>query len=893
MSLVSRGRAVWRSVVRRRALAAEVREELLFHAEARAEELMGRGVPEAEARRRARVELGVMVANGAEVHRRVTGMRLLDETWGDVRYGLRGLWRNKGFALTAILSLAIGIGATTAMFSVVYAVLLDVYPYADAERTVNPIVHDPAVPDDWNWFVLNPSQYAAYKASPAFEDVYAQSGMTMQTDDNGLTQPIRITLMSGNAWTFNGVPALLGRTLQPSDGDIGGKPGTTAVLGYKYWKRHYGGDQGVVGKDFHAGKTVYKIVGVMPERFTLGGAPDMYMPISSFSLDKPHYIAFAKLKKGVTAAQASLMVDPMVHQFAKEESSFYPKNFHVRLQPLLEGFTSRSKLLKNFPLLYMAVGSLLLIGCANCSLLLLARGTTRVHEFALRAAVGAGRARMVRQLLVECVTISVLGSLVGTGLAYVLARLPMILADDLFPTEAVVRVNGTILLFSIGTAVLAGVGFGLVPALKFSKPEIGGMLNASGRRTMAGGSAPLRLLVGAQIALTLVLLTVSAAAVGGFVRVMRMPLGYEQKNAMLISATLMKDVANTWPERVAMAEVLRAALERVPGVVSVAVLDSFPPSGGNTSTMRFVGQDGTSEAHVTAGSAGVLKTLGIPLVRGRMFTDAEWRAGLPVAVVNETFARRLSAGREVLDREVRVAALDSERDKTDPQPLNTFSPAVHGGQVQIIGVVGDAVNDGLDKPVAPEVYVPSTAAMWPYLPFVVRTMGDPHQLERAAAQAVQGVGAKVAVWVNPNTLQEAVEHETAWRTQRLVAVLLGLFAVGALVLSLVGLYSVAAYGVAQRRAEFGIRMALGAPREGILRLVMGQNAWVIAGGALVGLLLAVVVRARFAAWSEGSSRSPVMLVVAAAVLVLTALAASLVPAWRASRVDPAEALRAE
>ncbi len=884
---------MWRGVVGRRAVAAEVREELLFHVEARAEELVRQGVPGLEAQRRARVELGLMVANGAEVHRRVTGMRLLDETWGDVRYGLRGLWRNKGFALTAILSLAIGIGATTAMFSVVYAVLLDVYPYADSERTVNPIVHDPAVPDDWDWFVLNPAQYAAYKASPAFEDVFAQSGMTMTTDNDGLSQPIRITLMSGNAWTFNGVPALLGRTLQPSDGDIGSKPGTTAVLGFKYWKRHYGGDKGVVGKDFKAGKTIYKIVGVMPERFTLGGAPDMYMPVSNFTLPDPHYVAFAKLKKGVTAGQASAMVDAMVHQFAKAEPNLYPKAFHVQLQPLLDGFTSRSKLLKNFPLLYMAVGSLLLIGCANCSLLLLARGTTRAHEFALRAAVGAGRARMARQLLVECVTIAVLGSLLGTGLAYVLARLPLILAADLFPTEAVIRVNVWVLLVAIGTAVLAGVAFGLLPALKFSRPEIGGMLNASGRRTVARGYGPLRWLVGAQIALTLVLLTISVAAVGGFVQLMRMPLGYEPKNAMLVGASLMKDVANTWPERVALADAMRAALERVPGVLSAAVLDSFPPSGGNASEMHFAGEERHSETHVTAASPGALKMLEIPMLRGRMFTEAEWRAGLPVAVVNATFAKKLSAGREVVDREVQLAALDSERDKVNPQSLNTFSPAVQGGKVQIIGVIADAMNDGMDKPVAPEIYVPSTAAMWPYIPFVVRTVGDPHQLERAAARAVQSVGAKVSVWVNPNTLEEAVEHENAWRTQRLVAVLLTLFAVGALLLSLVGLYSVAAYGVAQRRAEFGIRMALGAPRQGILRLVMGQNAVVIVAGALLGVLLALVVRARFAAWSEGSSRSPAMIAVAAGVLVLTALGASLMPAWRASRVDPAEALRAE
>ncbi len=892
MNVGGRVWTMWRGLVRREQVGKEVREELLFHVEARAERLMGQGMAEADAQRRARVELGVMVANGAEVHRRVTGMRLLDETWGDVRYGLRGLWRNKGFALTAILSLAIGIGATTAMFSVVYAVLLDVYPYADAERTVNPIVHDPGEPDDWNWFLLNPAQYAVYKASPAFEDVFAQGNLTINFDDEGLSQTVRVTPLSANAWAFNGVPALVGRTLGPADGDMGGKSASTAVLGFKYWKRHYGGDREVIGKDFKAGKSMFKIVGVMPERFTLGGAPDMYMPLSAFAADKPHYIAFAKLKKGVTAEQASAMVDPMLHQFAKEEPTWIPKNFHARLQLLLEGFTARSKLLKNFPLLYMAVGSLLLIGCANCSLLLLARGTTRVHEFALRAAVGAGRARMVRQLLVECVTISVIGSVLGTGLAYVLARVPLILADDLFPTETVIRVNGWVLLVAVGTAVLAGVGFGLLPALKFSRPEIGGMLNATGRRTVAGGSGPLRLLVGVQIALTLVLLTVSAAAVGGFVRVMRLPLGYDPSNALVIGANLMKDVAKTWPERVALAGAMQDALRRVPGVVSASVADSYLPEGGNRGIVHFEGEDGTKESHFFSGGADLLKTLRIPLVRGRIFTEAEWRQGLPVVVVNETFARRLSPGREVLDRALVIPMLDASKDQTSPELL-VRSPAVQGGKVRVIGVAADAMNDGMENPVAPEIYEPSTLSMWPYLPFVVRTAGEPHRMEKALTQALHSVGVKVAVYILPNSMQEMVEHENVWRTQRLVAVLLGLFALGALALSLVGLYSVAAYGVAQRRAEFGISMALGAPREGILRLVVLQNAWVIAGGALVGVLLALVVRTRFAAWSEGSSRSLATVVVAAGLLVVTALGASLVPAWRASRVEPAEALRAE
>ncbi len=895
-------RAVWRGVFRRHAAAAEVEAELLFHLEAHAADLEAQGVPAAEARRRARAELGMMLANGAEVHRGVTGMRLLDETVGDVRYGLRGLWRSKGFAATAILSLAIGIGAATAMFSVVYAVLLDVYPYADADRTVNPIVHDPGVPDDWNWFVLNPAQLAQYKAVPCFEDVFAQGGFGIQMEDNDVTQPLHITLLSGNAQSFNRVPALLGRTLQSSDGDLGGKPTNVAVLGYKFWRTHYGGDRGVVGREIKAGSNVFRIVGVMPERFTMGGAPDLYMPLSQFPVRaNSHYIAFAKLKPGVTAAQASAMVDPLVHQFAHDEPNYYPKNFHVRLQPLIEGFTARSKLLKNFPLLYLAVGALLLIGCANCSLLLLARGTTRVHEFALRAAVGAGRARMVRQLLVECLTISVLGSVLGTALAYGLARLPLILADDLFPTEAVIRVNGWVLLFAIGTAMVAGVFFGLLPALKFSRPEIAGMLNAGGRRTVAAGSRrPLQALIAAQIALTLVLLTVSGAAVGGFARLLRMPLGYDPANAMGLYVGFAKGVAPTWAERVALQAAMQHAVENVPGVTAAAIADEFPPSGGgNLSQFEMVGGDGVKRnIRVTLMGPGYFSAMRISLKQGRMFTDGEWQQGLPLVVVNEAFVRRFSPDRSVLDRAVKVAMLDAIPEGPpapgeDTGPARTLSPAITGGEVRVIGVSADALNDGLDKPVAPEIYGATTLAMYGYTPLMVRTAGDPHGYAPAVGHALHGLGAKNFVQIVPLSFQEMVEHENAWRTQRLVAVLLSIFAVGALLLSLVGLYSVVAYVAAQRRPEFGIRMALGAPRQGIALLVLRSNALVIVGGAVVGVLLSLLVRARFAQWSEGSSRGVLPVVVAAGVLVAAAVGASLVPAYRASRVEPSEALRAE
>lgn len=894
MSVSARFRSALRTLLKRQHIAEEIERELRFHLDAHTAELIAQGVAEPEARRLARIALGAPLQSHAEAQRRAVGLQLLDDLLADVRYGLRGLWRNQAFALTAILSLAISIGATTAMFSVVYAVLLDIYPYADSDRTVNPIVHDPGVPDDWSWFVLNREQYVQYKAAPCFEDAFATGNYGIQLDDEEVELPLRVVTLTGNASAFNHVPALLGRALQPSDGDFGDKPSNVVVLGYKFWKRHYFGDKGVIGRDLKAGSNLFRIVGVMPERYTLGGNPDLYMSISQFPNAGASYVAFAKLRRGVTPQQASQFVNPMIHAFAKATPNLYPKDFNVRLQPLLEGFTARSKLLKNFPLLYFAVGSLLLIGCANCSLLLLARGQTRVHEFALRSAVGASRARIVRQMLVECLTLSLLGSALGTGLAYFLARLPLQLAADLFPTEAVIRINGTVLAFSISVAILAGLIFGLLPTLKFSRPKIGHMLQANSRRTVAAtGKRPLQALVSAQIALTLVLLTLSGAAIGGFLHLLRLPLGYDPQNMSSVGVGLMKTtVVTSWAERVARINAVQQAIENVPGVISAAYADDLPPSGGGLSRLQLVGSDDRNhEARYTSIGQNYFSTLHIPLLQGRVWTRAEQDAGLPLAVVNQTFLRRFSPQRSVIDRMVRLPALDPA-DKTRPIGF-TLSPAIQNGQARIIGVVADAVNDGLDKPALPGVYVNRNALVYAYAPFLVRTAGDPRRYDQAIAHALTQALGKSYIYINPLSLQELVKHEPTWGAQRLVAVLLGIFAAFAFLLSLVGLYSVVAYAAAQRTPEFGIRMALGAQRADVRWLVVRSNAATVLGGAAIGVLVSLGIRARFEHWSEYSSRSPVPVALAALLLLVAALVASLLPAHRASRIEPNEALRSE
>jgi len=392
----------WRAITHRSRVTREVQEEFQFHVDTYANDLIRRGMSPADAERKARIDLGRPDVQG-EKYRSAVGLRAWDEIWNDLRYGLRGLLRNPGFAAVTILSLALSIGMATAMFSLVHAVLLDVYPYADSDRTVNPIVFDPAHPADWDWFALNRAQFLTYHSSPMFEDVLGQAnfGVQLQQDD-GEQQALMVAL-TANAAQFLKVKPLIGRGLQPSDGDFGDPAPNIAVLGYKFWLKQFGGDASVLGRKltYSTGVPGQKarsatIVGVMPERFTLGGPPDFYVPMSQVTFPDVRIIPFAKLEPGVSAQQASAAVDAMVHEFAKQDTRMYPKTFQTRLQPLIKGFTDRSKFVRSLPILFLAVAMLLLIGCANCSILLLARGTARTHEFALRAAIGASPFRLVR-----------------------------------------------------------------------------------------------------------------------------------------------------------------------------------------------------------------------------------------------------------------------------------------------------------------------------------------------------------------------------------------------------------------------------------------------------------------------------------------------------------------
>ena len=898
MSTFATLRCWWRAIAHRSRVSREVEQEFRFHIDVYANDLVRQGMPPAEAERKARIDLGQPDVQG-EKYRTAIGLRAWDEVWADLRYGIRGLLRNPGFATVAIVSLALSIGMATAMFSLVHAVLLDVYPYADSDRTVNPIVFDPAHPNDWDWFVLNRAQFRTYRSSPMFEDVLGQANFTVQLQqDDGESQALMVAL-TANAAPFLKVKPLIGRGLQPSDGDYGDPAPNIAVLGYRFWLKQFG-DASVLGRKltFSTGILGQKaqpvtIVGVMPERFTLGGPPDFYIPMSQVTFPDVRIIPFAKLKRGVTPQQASTAVDPMVHEFARQDSRMYPKVFETRLQPLIKGFTDRSKFVRSLPILFLAVAMLLLIGCANCSILLLARGTARTHEFALRAAIGASPFRLVRQLLVECLVISLLGSCLGVILSYFLARLPLQLADNLFPTESVVRVDVSVLAFSVVVATAAGMLFGLWPALRFSRPQIAQTLQKSSRRTATrSGQASLRRLIGGQITLTFILLAIAGAAVTGFIRLTRTPLGYEPTNTTYAVGISPQADTKNWADRVARNLHMRDAVAAIPGVISVSTTEDFPPGTADDRFPPFqIVGDPANQATTARQSrvdADYFSVLQIPLVSGRIWTEEEGRLGLPLAVVNQAFVRKYSPNRSILGRTIRLTEIVQE--------AVTYgalrSPAFTGDEVQVVGVTADVVNGGLGRPVLPNIYINIDTLFLGSPALLLRTQGDPSQYTATLRHTLHEAGAKY-IYVSTYSLEEMVKRDETWRRERLTAVLFGIFAVAALALALVGLYSVVAYLVAQRTQEFGIRIALGATRGNILWLVLRGNIRVIISGTAIGLILSLLVRRESERWLEGTPQTPALMFGAAALLVLVAIVACLSPAARAAMTQPNDVLHAE
>ncbi len=890
MSALATLRCWWKAIFHRTRTGDEIEAEARFHIHEYANDLMRNGVSVEEARRLATANFG-QPDTQKERYREAIGLRLFDEIGGDIRYGLHAIIRNPGFASIAVLSLAIGIGATTAMFSLIQAVLLHPFPYADSERISNPVLINERNPEVPTWFAMTRPQFLALGRTNSIESFLGFSSANAEITGNELPEDVRAVYLTENADSFFGMHAELGRNIEPNDGQGGGQP--VVVLNYRFWQRYFHGAPSVIGHIIHVDRKNYTIIGVMPRSFAFNdtmGVGDLYFPHSLFP--QSAYVPWIKIKQGISLAAANSDLGTIVHQFARETPKHFPKEFHLQLQPIVVPYEQKTG--RTLYLLLAGVIFVLLIGCANCSILFLARGTARQQELSVRAALGASRWRIIRQLLVEALVISSAGAILGVAASWWLAELPLKLSPNAFPAESVVRISLPVLAFCIAMAFTGGILSGLGPALRLSRPRLAPTIQSS-TRNIAGGkkTRSVNLLIAVQTALTLLLMATGATAMGAFLRVTQVHLGYDPHNVLNAGIMAHWNDKAAWSNiesrsaRAAWFEQIRQKMAAVPGVLSVGIsVDVCPPNGGSERKIEILGKASEQEQNSPILTVGrnYFSTLRVPLLGGQIWDDAENLRGDGVAVVNETFARRFGSQANPIGLQIRIPDLVSTA------PLISASTASSDWRT-IIGVVGDIPNDGLDHPVRPAVYVPYTTLLPPYAQFNIRTQGNPLAYLEALRTTVASVGSDQQISKGANTLEDALSDDSQWSRQRLFSVLFGCFSAMALLLALIGLFSVASYSVTQRTAEFGVRVALGAPRVRILWTAIRPSLLSVMSGIGIGMAIDLSVRKALIGWMRTDNAGIASLFGVIVLFALCAIAACLLPAGRAARINPVEALR--
>jgi predicted permease len=806
----------------------------------------------------------------------------------DFRYSLRQLFKNPGFSLTAVISLALGIGATTAVFSVVYAILMDPYPYAAPDRMVHMRAWDNS--NQERGFGLTGGQWQEIRKSPVVGDAFISDDWSLTVTGHDLPEDVQGVYMTSNGFVFMGVPPALGRGLVPSDAIDGQEPQPVAVLSYKFWQRHFNSDPSVLGQTLQLVRKNYTIVGVAAPRFTWDDG-DVYLPLKITQDPVKAYYVGLRLKPGVTHQMADAALQPLIEQFAKESPKHFPSgHFRFQVVGLNEDFVHR--LGGTLYLLFSAVALLLAIGCGNVSILLLARGTARQHEMAVRTAIGASRPRMIRQLLTESVVLSFTGAGLGVLFAYrALAIMVELLPKYSFPHEAAIKINVPVLVFSVAVALFTGILFGLWPALQLSRPEVSQVMQSSTRKIvgLVQGRMTHNVLIATQAALTLLMLAGAGAAMQGFLHLIHTPLGYDPINVMSVGIPVHDGAYPTWKAREAYFEQLHSKAATVTGVTMTAISsNATPPSNGWQTGIEILGQPRSEEQKVRVNfvSPGYFPLLRIPLAQGRIWDETENHNAAHVVVINQTMARRYFPNRDPIGLSLRVPDMKDE-------PPYTTAALGSDSWLQIVGVIADKRDDGLRNPIVPEVFVPYTLSMRVWTQILVRSDMSPLRLLHAIGMQVNSVDPDQQINGQVQDLEHWITGQPEYEQEQLVAWLFGAFALLALALAAVGLYSVVSYSVAQRTNEFGIRIALGAQRAHVLKIAFSSAAASVGSGIAIGLVLTLALNKVLARWAEGSSRDPMLLLVVTVLLGLVAAVACSAPARRAIGVDPITALRYE
>ena len=806
----------------------------------------------------------------------------------DLRYGFRMLLKRPGFTLIAIVALALGIGANTAIFSVVNGVLLRPLPYEKPDRLVRL--------SEWSQQV--PGMSISY---PNFLDWRAQnkvfSGIAAtQFDSYNLTgagEPERLQgrNVSWNFFDVLGVRPARGRSFSQEE-DHAGAP-RVCVISYGLWQRRFGGDEKILGKPLTLNDQSYTVVGVLPQGYRYGTPTDVFAPIGLKEADEivklrdnhPGIYAVARLKDGVSFEQAETEMKEIASRLAEA----YPKEnaqSSVTLISLREYFIGDIR--QSLLILLGAVGFVLLIACANVANLLLARAASRSREMAIRTALGAGRLRIIRQLLTESVILSVAGGAVGLLLALWGVDVLRGASLDIIPTTADISLDKTVLVFTLGVSVLTGLVFGLAPALQASKLELNESLKEGGRtgNASAARSRVRGLLVVAEVALSLMLLIGSSLLIRSFMRLRQTDTGFNSEH--LLTMQLSYRVGENEGRKAAnfFAQV-EEKIESLAGVEAVAVSNGVPFLGSSETSFHIVGRppEEPGKRPMTVAfypTRGYLDAMGIRLQRGRFFDRRDTQQSPLVAVVDEEFARQYFPGEDPIGQR-----FEGNKEMGIPD-------------AEIVGIVSHVKNYGLDAPgpVQAEMYLSRDQVPERFQPLladrvslVVRTAGDPAAMTAAVRRAIQEIDPNQPVY-DVNTMEQVLSDSIA--TQRLSMLLLTVFASVAVILAAVGIYGVMSYTVAQRTHEIGVRMALGAQGRDVMRMVVRHGMIMTAAGVMVGLAGAFALTRVMSSLLYGVSATDVVTFTGVPlVLVAVALLANVIPARRATKVDPLEALRYE
>ena len=865
---------------------AEFDLELASHLDLLTDEHIRRGLSAGDARREAILRFGGPVQIKEEQHER-RSVPFVETTLQDLRYGVRALRKSPAYSLVAIATLAIGIGAGTAVFSVAGAVLLRPLPYKAPGELVRIFETNPL--RRWTRNIAAPANYADWRArNKSFAGIGAYEQFTTNGSGAGdvfLTgfgepQALKSLGVSGNLFDVLGAAPLLGRTFAEEEQWEGRS--RVAVLSYGLWQSAFGGDPAIVGRTITLSGRAYDVVGVMPRTFFFPGRdvqlwiPFGYAPDLLKTARRPHWLGVvARRRPGVSFEQARDDMTAISRDLEKQ----YPDTntqMGVRLEPLHESYSSgpRAALL----MLSGAVGLLFLIVCANIANLQLSRGVSRTRELAIRRALGAGRARILRQLFTESIVLSVVGGALGFGLA-ALARIALTrYASSAIPLFAVVQTDRAVLLFSLGLSLVAPIIFGIVPALRTSRSEQVTDRSDSASRE----SGRLRdLLVAAEVALSIVLAVGAVLLLRSLGHLQDVDPGFTKEHAISFTMTLPSArYADNAARYRAFVEIERRLREQpqveAVGATSTLALRGFTWSGDTTIEGR-VSTDYERDTRHMSTTPGYFGAMGIRLLAGRLFDEGDTREKPPVTIVNESLARRYF-------HDLSDAALVGKR-------ITFGRPQDNAAWVTIVGVVADEKQDGLDRPVEPTEYSNLGQRMQNPLTFVVRTTAVPKAAVARARSRVAAVDKDLAL-TQIATLEDLVDGsmtDARFRTTLLMA-----FAGLALFLAALGIYGVLAYFVSQRGRELGIRLALGARPGALFRLVVGQGLRPVAAGAAIGLAGAVAVTTLLESLLFGVTPvDPAAYAVATAVLGAIALTACAVPALRATRVDPLVALREE